>query len=85
MPVLDGIGASRKIRNYEEINKITKPVYIVAVTANTYSEDKQKCLLAGMNDVVTKPIEMDQLVKTIKHFLKCKRFLSMTPIMSALP
>ncbi|MBT3384953.1 MAG: response regulator [Prolixibacteraceae bacterium] len=66
MPVLDGIGASRKIRNYEEINKITKPVYIVAVTANTYSEDKQKCLEAGMNDFISKPFNRVEL-KIILH------------------
>ncbi|MBT4838123.1 MAG: response regulator [Methylococcales bacterium] len=69
MPIMDGYDATKMIRLLEHTEKRSPAIPVIALTANAFEEDKQKCLLAGMNDVVTKPIEMDQLVKTIKHFL----------------
>jgi signal transduction histidine kinase len=67
MPEWDGISSTKKIREYEINNAIKKPVFIVAVTANNFSEDKQKCFDAGMNDFISKPLKMNQLRKIIEN------------------
>lgn len=54
MPDIDGLEATRLIRQYEKEMKLP-PVYIVAITANIMDEDKQRCFEAGMNDYLTKP------------------------------
>lgn len=72
MPKLDGIQATVKIREYEKNDTNIKPVYIVAVTANTFSSEKQKCMDAGMNDFISKPfkeIELSQVIKNVKQLL----------------
>lgn len=63
MPVLDGFDCTKQIRKLD-----IKQPYIIAITANAYSEDKQKCLEAGMNDFVAKPIEFDTLNKSIVKY-----------------
>jgi CheY-like chemotaxis protein len=56
MPKVDGLQATVLIRAHEKENLIqSKPAYIVALTANAMSEDKQRCLLSGMNDFLSKP------------------------------
>ena len=70
MPVLDGIGSTIKIREYEKINQSKNPVYIVAVTANAFSEDKKKCLESGMNDFISKPFKVSELQEIIKNAIK---------------
>ena len=65
MPELDGIQSTQKIREYEEKNNIESPVYIVAVTANAFAEDKQRCFDAGMNDYISKPFKEEELKKVI--------------------
>lgn len=55
LPGIDGLGATRQIRAMN----ITTPV--VALTANAYDEDRRACLQAGMNDFLTKPIEINAL------------------------
>jgi signal transduction histidine kinase len=67
MPELDGISSTVKIREYEKNKGAEKPVFIVAVTANNFSEDKQKCFDAGMNEFITKPFKMTQLRKIIEN------------------
>jgi two-component system, sensor histidine kinase len=67
MPVIDGIESTCKIREYEALNKAVKPAYIVAVTANATSEDRQKCLSAGMNDFLSKPFQASELINIIKN------------------
>jgi two-component system, sensor histidine kinase len=67
MPVIDGIESTSKIREYEALKKVDKPAYIVAVTANAMSEDRQKCLSAGMNDFLSKPFQASELINIIKN------------------
>ncbi|NQU88021.1 MAG: response regulator [Mariniphaga sp.] len=67
MPELDGIESTREIRNFENNNNIENGVYIVAVTANAFSEDKQKCFKAGMNDFISKPFNEAELKNIIKN------------------
>jgi signal transduction histidine kinase len=65
MPELDGLEATISIRNYEKNNNQTKPVIIVAATANAFNEDKQKCLNAGMNFHMSKPFRPEELKKML--------------------
>lgn len=61
MPVMDGLEATRLIRR----TVVEQPV-IIALTANTLEEDKQKCLNAGMNDYLRKPLQLEELISKIK-------------------
>jgi len=70
MPEWDGIDATVKIRDYEKNRKTEHPAYIVAVTANTFAEDKKKCRQAGMNDFISKPFKLGELKKIIEHVVK---------------
>lgn len=63
MPEMDGLKATEKIR------EICSSVPIIAQTAYAMSEDKSKCLDAGCNDYLTKPINHKQLLLTIDKFL----------------
>ncbi|MCL1911432.1 MAG: ATP-binding protein [Leptospirales bacterium] len=67
MPEMDGFEASRRIRasGLEEAESIP----IVAMTANVFREDIEKCLAAGMNAHLGKPIEVDELIKKLKQYL----------------
>jgi CheY-like chemotaxis protein len=72
MPVLDGITATQAIRalpGYEQVP-------ILAMTANAFNEDRVRCLAAGMNDHVGKPIEPEALFKTLLFWLKQRRTTS---------
>ena len=67
MPVMNGYDAAKKIRRMDDPQKAGIP--IIAMTANAFSEDKQAALDAGMNDHVSKPINMSILVPTIQKYL----------------
>ena len=67
MPVMNGYDAAKKIRRMDDLPKADIP--IIAMTANAFSEDKQAALDAGMNDHVSKPINMNILVPTIQKYL----------------
>jgi len=62
MPVMDGYEATKKIRQLEDGKRRTK---IIAMTANTMESDKQKCLEAGMDDYITKPIDFHTMLRFI--------------------
>lgn len=67
MPVMNGYEATRQIR---AIPNERKNILIVAMTANAFDEDKRLALAAGMNAHVSKPINMDVLMKTIGGLMK---------------
>ncbi|MEO8630448.1 MAG: response regulator, partial [Betaproteobacteria bacterium] len=62
MPEMDGLEASRRINAQWPSNKRPR---IVAMTANAMQGDREMCLAAGMNDYITKPIRVDQLVEAL--------------------
>ncbi len=67
MPEMDGFEATRQIRKLEDPAKSN--IVIVALTANALKGDREKCLQAGMNEYLTKPVNTDELSKTLNHFL----------------
>jgi len=66
MPVMDGFEATRTIR---EDNR-NRFLPILAMTANAMSGDKERCLMSGMNDHITKPIDIAQLFLTMAKHIK---------------
>ncbi|WMJ85317.1 PAS domain-containing hybrid sensor histidine kinase/response regulator [Anaerocolumna sp. MB42-C2] len=67
MPEMDGYEAASIIKNSKGINRDT---VIIAMTANAMEEDRDKCLAAGMDDYISKPITMEKLNKTITQWMK---------------
>ena len=69
MPEMDGYEATRRIRSMKDRLDGEK-IPIIAMTANAFAEDMQASLAAGMNAHLTKPIEIDSLIRTISNQLK---------------
>ena len=65
MPVMDGLTATRRLR----ADPVLRPVPVIAMTAGALAEDREACLAAGMNDVVTKPIDPDDLRRALARWL----------------
>jgi CheY-like chemotaxis protein len=70
MPVMDGVEATGKIREWENINNITNRVPIVAMTANTLKSDKDIFVAAGMDDYLSKPFNVSELVRLLDRIYK---------------
>ena len=65
MPVMDGYEATREIRKLPGGDKTS----IIALSANAFDEDKKKSKEAGMNDHIAKPINIEELLKSLKSFV----------------
>lgn len=68
MPKLNGISATKAIRALERPDAVQIP--IIAMTANAFEEDARKCIEAGMNAHLSKPLRMDIVVRTIAEYYK---------------
>lgn len=67
MPVMDGYEATRRIRQGDYPQG--KQIPIIAMTANAFAEDAKRCLEAGMNSHIAKPIDFEKLLLTIAQYL----------------
>lgn len=68
MPVMDGMTATRAIRSFARADAKTIP--IIAMTANAFDEDAKKCIEAGMNAHLTKPIEIDRVIEALGQYCR---------------
>ncbi len=66
MPELDGLAATRAIRGLAGCAEVP----IIAMTANAFTEDREKCLAAGMNDFISKPVDPDVLYETLVRWFE---------------
>ena len=67
MPVMDGLTATKKIRNMERADAKTIPIF--AMTANAFAEDVQQSREAGMNEHLSKPLDAERMLQTIKQYV----------------
>ncbi|MDO8464389.1 MAG: response regulator, partial [Gallionella sp.] len=74
MPVMDGLAATREIRKEERF----KDLPVVAMTANAMQGDRDRCMGAGMNDHVAKPIEPEDLWKALLKWIKPQHAMAVT-------
>ncbi|MBE9040865.1 response regulator [Oscillatoriales cyanobacterium LEGE 11467] len=65
MPQMDGFEATRAIR--EEWQNDSRP-WIIAMTANAMRGDREKCLEVGMNDYISKPIQLEAIKQALRQF-----------------
>jgi len=61
MPVMDGLEATVKIRELESESQIEKRTPIIALTANTMDNDRDKCISYGMDEFLSKPFDIEKL------------------------
>ena len=68
MPVLDGFGATRAIRAWEDKQPTAPHAFIIAMTANAMAGDREQCLAAGMDDYLAKPVNREALRQTLERW-----------------
>ncbi|MCV6637527.1 response regulator [Candidatus Albibeggiatoa sp. nov. NOAA] len=74
MPEMDGFEATRKIRAQEQLQRkhgiVARPANIVAMTASAMRGDAERCLNAGMNDYIAKPISLSRIINILEIYSK---------------
>ncbi len=70
MPVMDGFESTRRICAMKERGEIDKDLPVLALTANAMKGDRQRCMEAGMNDYITKPVRKKELKEKIYFWIK---------------
>ncbi|WP_069657827.1 response regulator [Arcticibacter eurypsychrophilus] len=66
MPEMDGYQAIAEIKNNKQISEVP----VIAVTAQAMMGDREKCLEAGADAYLSKPIDIDALLKVLEHYMK---------------
>ncbi len=68
MPVLDGFDATRRLHELHREGRLRQRPIVVALTANAMKEDREKCLAAGMDDYLSKPVHKEDLRQMLNHW-----------------
>jgi signal transduction histidine kinase/response regulator of citrate/malate metabolism len=81
MPQMDGFEATRLIRAEEAAGKATwpVPVHVIAMTANAMQGDREACLAAGMNDYISKPVALPELITALGRQIDGKTMGELAP------
>jgi len=66
MPGLDGIGLARKLRQHEKEHHLSA-LTIIGLSAHALREVREECMQVGMNDFLSKPVEVEEVVSVIQH------------------
>ena len=71
MPVMDGYTATERIRQWEATQAVQgrRRIPIIALTADAFEEDRQRCFAAGMDDFLTKPVALEILKSALAKWL----------------
>jgi CheY-like chemotaxis protein len=69
LPGMNGYDITREIRKFEREQGIKKKLPVIAITANTLDNDREKCFMAGMNEYLPKPFTAEQLIEKIRMFI----------------
>lgn len=72
MPNLNGIEATKAIREWEQTLPNKPSIPIIALTANAMTGDKERFVAAGMDEYLTKPVNVPKLITVLRHFLPKK-------------
>ena len=70
MPVMDGFQATQEIRS---LGEDSSSIPIVAVTANAFQSEREKCFSSGMDDYLTKPVDKDRLKEALRRWVRDQR------------
>jgi hypothetical protein len=81
MPVMDGYTATAWIRNREAEGNLPR-LPIIALTADVFAEDRQRCLAAGMDDFIGKPIDIAKLAEVLARWLPGRQPAIATPTLA---
>lgn len=69
LPGMNGYEITREIRKREKLAAVEKEIPIIAITANTLDNDRQKCFDAGMNEYLSKPFTVEELIHKVHLFV----------------
>jgi osomolarity two-component system sensor histidine kinase NIK1 len=74
MPVMDGVEAAKKIRAFEKSHPECAASRIIALTADAMAGDRQRCVDAGMNDYLSKPLRRPELATALEKAVQSLAF-----------
>ncbi len=73
MPVLDGFSATRRLHELYQEGRLRQRPIVIALTANAMKEDRERCIAAGMDDYLSKPVHKEDLRQMLTHWQEMLR------------